>query len=285
MHYQNVVTAPLIPSQKTAGEIHYISSPVHFISSHYTGTAHVCAETRSEPSRSPPPSYDDSIIPEAMADTLRQNSINPSALLPNQVQLFVHADYEQRLRLLELWRIAPPVWPLEHHLRATKYGTSLEQEEQAAMIRYEQQMQARSMQPEEHMLDTHIVDVSASSRSSAPLSPIRGPGETAWPPAARMRAASISAAFTSNKAEAEPYIVNGYQSTDGLHRQAVDPVYAADPQLWQAPSYALAQQQHSSEANQGQLRNHADWERLNQEVMRERFVGLHDPMDDDDMIM
>ncbi|KAK0307078.1 hypothetical protein LTR91_015865 [Friedmanniomyces endolithicus] len=266
--------------------------PMHFISAHYTGTAHVRPDTTSEPSRSPPPPYnEDGLMPEAMAETLRQHSIDPSALLPNQVHLFANADYEQKLRLLELWRISPPSYPLEQHLRTAEWGhntTSLEQEETKARVRYEQQqehargqMQMQQQRAAQHMQDMHIAE---------PISPIREAGDPAWPPAARMRAASIAAGRKVPAAmEAEPYMLRGYQS-------AVDPVYAASTAgMWQAPSYAQAMQQDqhvSSPADQfgqyEQIRNHAEWEAMNERTARERFMGMHGPVEvggDDEMVL
>jgi hypothetical protein len=245
--------------------------PMHFVSSHYTGTAHLRPETTSEPSRSPPPPYDESIMPEAMAEMLQRHSIDPSALLPNQVHLFANADYEQRLRLLELWRISPPSYPLEQHLQNKWQPTSVAQEENDARVRYEHRLQGRLPPQEEHMLDTTI-----------PISPIREAGDPAWPPAARMRAASIAAKRKSGM-DAEPYMMNGYQS-----QQSVDPVYAAAAGLWQAPSYAQAMEQHGAvmENQYGmyeQIRNHADWEAMNERMARDRFVGMHGPSQDEEM--
>lgn len=254
---------------------------IHFASAHYTpNTAHVRAE--SEPSRSPPPPYREAAMPLEMAETLRQHSIDPSALLPNQIDLFLNADYEQRLRLLELWRIAPPSYPLDQHLQGQWSATNMEKEENEARLRYERQMQIRSMPQEEHMLDTVVVE---------PLSPIRKEGEPAWPPAARMRAASIAAGQgpLQQKMEAEPYIVNGYEIAAASPR-AVEPVYAAAG-LWQAPSYAetMQQQEQKQQALEDQygmyeqIRNHAVWERMNEQMMREKFVGQQSM--DDEMVM
>ncbi|KAK5133098.1 hypothetical protein LTR08_008208 [Meristemomyces frigidus] len=264
--------------------------PIHYISSHYTQTAHIRPATISEPSRSPPPPYNQGSMSEAMVEMLRQHSIDPSALLPNQVRLFANAEYEQRVRLLELWRIAPPSYPLEQHLSGTWAATSVEQEEAEARLRYERQMQARAPRPEEHMLDTHI---------SNPVSPIRGPGEAAWPPAARMRAASIAANLThalsqSRQMDAEPYMVNGYKASPSA--QSMDPVYAAAAGLWQPPNDAQAVQQHSSQQHSAamenqygmyeQIRNHADWEAMNERMAREKFVGFHGPVEgDSEMVM
>lgn len=235
--------------------------PVTYISAHYTGTAHIRPEdTASSPSHSPPPPYTDGHVLEAMAETLRQHSIDPASLLPNQVQLFANADYEQRLRLLELWRIAPPSYPLEEHLQQQQsmQATNMEQEIKAANSRWEQrQLQLQTQRRgEEHMLDTFIPD------DAVPISPIREPGEAAWPPAARMRAASIAAKQKFGSEQAEPYMAHGYQ-------QAVDPVYAGGAQgqgLWQAPSYAQAMTE--------QIRCHADWEAMNERLARERMAGF-----------
>ena len=275
--------------------------PVHFVSTHYTGTAHVRPDTISDP----PPPYHEALMSEAMAEILRQHSIDPSALLPNQVHLFQNADYEQRSRLLELWRIAPPSYPLEEHLNGTWISTSVEREEALAKIRYEQQQQQEVApappQHEEHMLDTHIPlalqipgplqipqsNSPAREEESTPISPIREFGEAAWPPAARMRASWIAGLSRpqTRHGEAEPYIVNGYQEDQTT--RAVDPVYAAAAGLWQAPSYAQAiEQQTSMEEQYGmyeQIRNHADWERMNEQTAREKLGQQHVPLEDYDM--
>lgn len=270
---QQIATShiPETPERKT-------DATIHFASAHYTpNTAHVRAE--SEPSRSPPPPYHEALMPEAMAETLRQHSIDPSALLPNQINLFLNADYEQRLRLLELWRISPPSYPLDQHLQGQWSATNMEKEETEARMRYEQQqqMQVRSVPQEEHML-------------VGPITPIRQEGEPAWPPAARMRAASIAAGQGPLRhAEAEPYIVNGYEIAAASPR-AVEPVYAAAG-LWQAPSYAETmhqeeQRQLAVENQYGmyeQIRNHADWERMNEQTMRQKFGGQQGM--DDEMVM
>ncbi|KAF2767437.1 hypothetical protein EJ03DRAFT_353059 [Teratosphaeria nubilosa] len=284
-HYQQAQTQPPQP-QPTMEDVpqqnEKVEERMHFISSHYTPTAHIRPDTTSEPSRSPPPPYHEAIMPEAMAETLRQHSIDPCALLPNQVHLFQNADYEQRLRLLELWRIAPPSYTTQENMAGLgKWApTSVAKEEADAQARYEQMMQARQPRREEHMLDTYVVE---------PISPIREAGEPAWPPAARMRAASI-AAGTHNRGsmDAEPYIVSGYQAEQRVQSMSMDPVYAAG--MWQAPTYAQAQNRAMEEqcGMHQQIRNHADWEALNEMLAREKMIGLHGPIDpvaDDDMVM
>jgi hypothetical protein len=198
------------------------------------------------------------MMPEAMAEMLLQSSIDPTSLLPNQIELFAGADYEQRLRLLELWRIAPPSYPHEQHVHAQHEQTSVEKEEAEAKARYEQTMHARTMSREEHRFDSYC-----SNPVSAVLS-------------VKPRAASIaSGAAYLAKGEAEPYMSNGYQQ---MHS---DPVYAAG--LWQSPSYAQTAHQSTMEDQYGmyeQIRCHADWERMNQREM-DGQLG----QGDDDMVM
>ncbi|KAI7338475.1 hypothetical protein KC340_g945 [Hortaea werneckii] len=304
---QEFATEKISPvDEKIESPIHYISSPVHYISTHYTGTPHIRSETTSEPSRSPPPPYHEAVREhEAIAATLRQHSIDPSSLLPTQIELFANADYEQKLRLLELWRIAPPSYPLEVHMSGSLSPTSMENEEVEARLRYEVRIQqaAQTLPTAERR---RMVDMLVSE----PISPIREAGEPAWPPAARMRVASIAANLAA-RSEAEPYIAEGYQR-DQLS-QATDPVYAATGGLGQAPSYAVAvqeeraaqdlqqqqqqqqqqqkQQQSAMEHQYGmheQIRNHAEWEALNERIAREKLSGGVNRSveeDDDEMVL
>lgn len=226
----HVSHTPAAQQQPAIQEIPQISekqaeqhAPIHFISTHYTQSAHVRAETRSEPSRSPPPPYDEALMPEAMAQNLIQNSIDPSALLPNQIELFLHADYEQRLRLLELWRISPPSYPAHQRIQAVP--TSVEREEAEARVRYEEQMKMQARAFNRHQADMEDTHVPMHLREG----------------------------------EAEPYIVDGY-GVRPTSQRAIDPVYAAGG-LWQANSW-VAKEQLPMENQYGmyeQIRNHADW--------------------------
>lgn len=297
-----------VPPNRTQSEKE--SQPIHYISAHYyPSAAHTRPSPTPPPSRSPPPPYHEALMPEIMAATLRANSIDPSALLPNQIHLFQHAEHEQRERLLELWRIAPPSYPLEEHLNTgTWVGTTVEREEVLAKVRWEEmqrqqseqsqqqhQLQQESVQPqnnhnfiwnppqEEHMLDTFIPPSSTSTATRAsfeePISPIREPGEVAWPPAARMRAAHIASGGHSRSqsllASAEPYITDGYAGREQSgFSPSVDPVYAAARGGWEAPNYAAAVQQEEDvrrkmEEQYGgyqQVRNFAEWQEVNHGV-------------------
>ncbi|KAM0722075.1 hypothetical protein Q7P37_003001 [Cladosporium fusiforme] len=257
---------------------------IHYASAHYTHSHHLHDNT-SEPSRSPPPAYHETVLPSHLAETLRQNSIDPSALLPNQLHLYNNADLDQRLRLLELWRISPPSYSQEEHLHiyTTQTPTSLAQEEASARQRYEEAQTAAAQQnyePKALVFDTHI--------EPAPprITPIRRANSPAFPPAARMRAASIASSKPSAHAtaEAEPYIMDGYQAS----ASSTEPVYAATSNgLWPGAQQGMEDQYGSFM----QIRNHADWEAMNERVARERFgmvvhsAGNGRGDDDDDMVM
>lgn len=76
---------------------------------------------------------------------LQDLGIDTSALLPSQLQLFKNAEPEQRERLVELWKIAPPTYG--NQLPVQQMGnwpqTSMQLEEEAARQRWEKQEQDR----------------------------------------------------------------------------------------------------------------------------------------------
>lgn len=238
---------------------------IHYTSTHYTPTAHVQPIASSSQRPQAEIGYD---TPEAMAHLLRQHGIDPCALLPNQCHLFEHADGAQRQRLLELWKVAPPSYPLDNHLSTgTWISTSMERETELARMRYEQQQhQITTQQEQMEMLDSPVTS------DNEPLTPIRDAREPAWPPAARMRAASIAASRNpitfSEINGAEQYIVNGYAASKG----ATDPVY--DVRTSMEDQYGMLEQ----------IRCHADWEAMNERIARERMgfgsgVGVGDDED------
>lgn len=254
-------------------------APIHYISSHYNHSYHIRHDTLSEPSRSPPPPYHETMLTDHMLQTLRANSIDPSSLLPNQLHLYANADLDQRLRLLELWRISPPSYSPEEHIHGAQHPTNLAQEEASARQRYEAQ---------NPVFHTHI--------ETPRITPIRQAGEPAWPPAARVRAASIASskptAHQQHMGDAEPYIMDGYQTDINppqfQSHSSIEPVYAAQSGLWPG---AQQQQQSGMEDQYGaymQIRNHADWEAMNERIARERLgmlVNSGGQGGDDDMIM
>jgi len=115
--------------------------PIVYASSHYTHSHHV-VPTRSASE----PLARTHIDMSELGAILLRHSINPEMLFPSQVELFQNADDDQRLRLLELWRISPPQgrqgYPSgsDYNLSRQLYDwppTSLAQEEAMAKLRYE----------------------------------------------------------------------------------------------------------------------------------------------------
>lgn len=183
-----------------------------YASQHYTHSHHVApARTASEP---PVKTH---IEPSNLEAVLLRNSIDPTLLFPSQIDLFQNADDDQRLRLLELWRISPPSGrqgipaDVDYSMSRQLYDwppTSLAQEEAMAKLRYErsEQQSAQQQQPEQSTVTSPVV---ADSSAHA----------------------------------AEPYMTSGYemmaqreyeksaQAEAPKYNQATDPVYAGG--LWQ----------------------------------------------------
>jgi hypothetical protein len=121
-----------------------------YASQHYTHSYHVPTRSSSEPA------LKTHIDSSDLAAVLLRNSIDPTLLFPSQIELFQNADDDQRLRLLELWRISPPSGRqghpagVDYNMSRQLYDwppTSLAQEEAMAKLRYEKQ-QAESAQQE-----------------------------------------------------------------------------------------------------------------------------------------
>lgn len=119
--------------------------PIAYITQHYHHSAHVVPSTASfqSPITSSPTTDGDQTSPAAI---LVQNNIDPSALFPSQLTLFQHADSDQQLRLIQLWRISPPSYG--GHALAQELGnwppTSLKQEEEMAQTRYKRSLSEQS---------------------------------------------------------------------------------------------------------------------------------------------
>ena len=151
-----------------------------YASQHYTHSYHV---TPSRSASEPP--LKTHIAPEDLEAVLVRNSIDPSLLFPSQIDLFQNADDDQRLRLLELWRISPPTgrqgYPdgTDYNMSRQLYDwppTSLAQEETMAKLRYEKMQaeaaQQQSIQQHEQELEQSMaangVDSSPNTQSAEP---------------------------------------------------------------------------------------------------------------------
>jgi hypothetical protein len=123
--------------------------PTQFASQHYVPNRHVLPVRFFTPPQTTPEPHPQPLSDDEMLDVLNRNSIDPSTLFPSQVALLRNADLDQRLRLLELWRISPPnlgTYDLAKE-QATWLTTSLQQEEQMAKLRYERQQVERTLSP------------------------------------------------------------------------------------------------------------------------------------------
>lgn len=103
------------------------STPITYITQHYHHSAHQAPH-------------------DVPVSTILENAgINASALFPSQLQLFKNAEPDQRLRLIELWQIAPPTYGNQMH--PDDLGnwpqTSMEREEDAAKYRLQMSEQDR----------------------------------------------------------------------------------------------------------------------------------------------
>lgn len=121
-------------------------APISYsISQHYHHSTHITRQQDTEQQnpqrRASEPLQSEQDSCEAM---LRAHGVEPSALGPSQTQLFRIAGPEQRARLVELWKICPPA-NREVNPTLAWASTTVEQEEQLARMRYDQQQQENSM--------------------------------------------------------------------------------------------------------------------------------------------
>ncbi|KAK4981232.1 hypothetical protein LTR66_010152 [Elasticomyces elasticus] len=262
---------PTYEKAQQAQETLPLKEPITYVSQHYVHTAHIGPRAASESLFSPSPST--ALLDDEVEKTFHQNSIDPHALLPSQLRLFCHAGYEQRLRLLELWRISPPEYGsglLAKQPSESWLETSIELEEEAARLRYEMRMKEREQ-------DTH----QTQAQQDSSMEGIEVQPQAYFPPPARIRAASILNGQTQsrNAALAEPYMASGYETLAQREyeqqvqsqRQATDPVYAVAAGLWQMPSYS----QQSMEDRYGA------WQ---MQQGGPQYVGMHGHVDEE-MVM
>ncbi|KAF2658243.1 hypothetical protein K491DRAFT_702885 [Lophiostoma macrostomum CBS 122681] len=206
-------------------------SPIIYASQHYTHSYHVV------PNRQNPPAYQAHAAASELEAMLQRNSIDPSHLFPSQIDLFQNADNDQRLRLLELWRISPPQgrqgYPegVDYNTSRQLYDwppTSLAQEEAMAKLRYEKMLEERASED----IHTHQQHMDQSMDQENESAAVRATGDL----------------LASE--HAEPYIVSGYDmlakreyeqsavaaakhlQESTRYNQATDPVYNANNGTW-----------------------------------------------------
>lgn len=175
---------------------------IYSISQHYHHSAHIVAPVPTQPERpaSEPPQSEHQTL-EAI---LTSHGVDPAGLSQSQAQLFREADDAQKLRLLELWRIYPPTSARESNPALAWTSTSIDQEEQLARMRYEEQQQ---------------MEESMSMDGPTVMVPIQG-GDGRW---------QVPEVATQDYMM-EPYMASGYEelarsSMSMAYKPAMDPVY------------------------------------------------------------
>ncbi|KAI1491840.1 hypothetical protein F5X96DRAFT_445338 [Biscogniauxia mediterranea] len=169
------------------------------ISQHYHHSAHIARQEEDDdddmavapqprPSSEPPQSQE----PPA-EQLLRHHGVDAAALSAAQLQLFKTADDGQKQRLVELWRICPPMAPVPDVLALS--STTLQQEELLAQLRYEQRLlEAEEQQQQQGNSDMMM------SLDGTPLTPVQT-AEGCW----------AAVAVSSSPYYGEPYMLSGYE--------------------------------------------------------------------------
>jgi len=170
-----------------------------YISQHYNHSAHI-AKQNAQPPRpaSEPPQNENEVIEQV----LREHSVNTSGLSSAQLQLFKRVDTPEQLRLIELWRVCPPVNSTDNPT-LTWSMTSVEQEEHLARLRFEQQQQHlidQQLQQEFGMMQDEPEPETVMSLNGTPLTPIQA-GDGRW----------IATSSSPSYHYMEPYMASGYE--------------------------------------------------------------------------
>lgn len=196
--------------------------PITYASLHYTHSYHIAPIQNVQV-----PLKTKIDLPELQSMLLR-NSIDPSLLFPSQIDLFQNADDDQRLRLLELWRISPPQgrqgYPggVDYNLSRQLYDwppTSLAQEEAMAKLRYERQEEERIQREE---IQKHQQELNQSMDQDAGSPAVHATRDI----------------LASSPSTAEPYIVSGYDML--AKREYEESAQTAANHLRETTKYNLA---------------------------------------------
>ncbi|OHE98129.1 hypothetical protein CORC01_06497 [Colletotrichum orchidophilum] len=161
---------------------------IYSITQHYTHSAHVVRQQQAQeapiqrPSSEPPQT--EQLTPEAV---LSQQGVDPSVLSPSQIQLFRISEEPHQLRLIEIWRAAPPTSSTENPSLAWT-STTLEQEEQLARLRYER-MEAEKQQQEQQQQQNAVMSLDGTQVQS---------DDSRW----------LASSITQH---VEPYMMSGYE--------------------------------------------------------------------------
>jgi len=176
MNFTQDLTHPATPDKQFFTR-ESIQPQTVYSSMHYTGTSYLVPTESSEDTRADSPF---SVPIDDLETTLRRHDIDPASLSPSQIKLFTNADYEQRLRLLELWRISPPDGG--HLPGASWCSTSLAQEEELARLRHERHISEQSVHNSTDSMDDHEVEpyVKAGYANAQRLDPVYAAAAGLW---------------------------------------------------------------------------------------------------------
>ncbi|KAF9879692.1 hypothetical protein CkaCkLH20_02503 [Colletotrichum karsti] len=125
---------------------------IYSITQHYNHSAHIIRQQQQEPQQefqeiqrpSSEPPQTEQVTPETV---LIQHGVDPSVLSPAQINLFRISEESHQLRLIKIWRAAPPTSTNDNPSLGWT-STTLEQEEQLAQIRWER-MEAEQQQQQQ----------------------------------------------------------------------------------------------------------------------------------------
>lgn len=281
MNFTNPVSVPSQPPETQKPEQQHLSAqPVTYASAHYTHSSHI---PRTPATNTPTPLEEVHLVA-----ILQQNSIDPRLLFPNQITLFQNADDDQRLRLLELWRIAPPTCAADGLARelGTWPETSLQREEEQARTRYERTMQEKQQQAEEQMmmLQRHPEDRQGQHGlwQSQPMEEMMSDVEPELS-LSSSAPATLPSSPVFDQRNAEPYILSGYEQLAKRDYDRQPGVFGGSTRYNRAtdPAYALGKRDVTDmENNYGSYAAVREYELPSPGAQKTHFVGF-DPMDGD----
>lgn len=160
---------------------------VYSISQHYNHSAHVIREAPTAPEAQRPSSEPPQIQQSTSEMILREYGVDPSALSAPQLELFKTAEDEQKMRLIELWRICPPTNHQSNAVVALN-NTSVAQEELLAQRRYEQNIQEEEARKRQSLQSINSLD-------GTPLTPVQ-----------------TEHGHWQATSDSEPYMMSGYEA-------------------------------------------------------------------------
>jgi hypothetical protein len=263
MNISNPTPPPDPPSVFSPPPAIQPAEPVAYTSAHYTHSRHIAPPPATLPGPSTPSPPRPHLTDQEVFDALVRHGIDPHALLPAQVALFRHAGGEQRLRLLELWRISPPGGAYDLYKQQESWAeTSVEREEEMARLRHERAREAREWLgggPPRAPQQQHQQQQPASDLDPAEL---RADAMGLDVPVEGVPVRPASAPGQRTSTGAEPYMLSGYEmlARRDYEAQQYTPLgeskrynQATDPAFMGGGAWGEGQENAGAKGAQGQL--------------------------------